>query len=43
MALYSAFDTLETLATYAAHPDHVKVGAFLKDIVSERRVVDYEV
>ena len=43
VVLYSAFDSWDSLGTYAVHPDHVKVGAFLKDVVAERRVVDYEV
>lgn len=42
VALVTAFDSLDTLEDYAVHPDHVKVGAFLKDIVAERRVVDFE-
>ena len=43
VVLVSAFDSLDALAAYVVHPEHVKVGAFLKEIVSERRVVDYEV
>ena len=43
VVLFSAFDSMEALASYAVHPDHVKVGAFLKEIVAERRVVDYEI
>ncbi|MFT5121838.1 MAG: hypothetical protein ACI9QL_000764 [Candidatus Omnitrophota bacterium] len=42
IALYSTFKSLEDLATYANHPEHLKVGAFLKGVVTERRVVDFE-
>ena len=43
VALHAAFDSLEALARYASHPEHVKVGTFLKEVVLERRVVDFEV
>jgi len=42
IALYAVFDSLEDLARYAAHPEHVKVGIFLKEVVLERHVVDFE-
>ncbi|MDJ0839677.1 MAG: Dabb family protein [Acidobacteriota bacterium] len=29
------------LKTYAVHPDHQEVVAFIKKVVTERRVVDY--
>ncbi|MDF7798307.1 Dabb family protein [Pontiellaceae bacterium B1224] len=43
MVLNSKFQSLEDLKTYAAHPEHVKVGTFLKTLVCERVAVDYEV
>lgn len=43
VVLYSEFQSMSDLKVYAAHPEHLKVGAFLKDIVSERVAVDYEV
>ena len=43
MVLNSTFQSLEDLKIYAAHPEHVKVGAFLKTLVCERVAVDYEV
>jgi antibiotic biosynthesis monooxygenase (ABM) superfamily enzyme len=43
MALYSEFQTVEDLAAYAAHPAHLKVVEFVKPLVCERAVVDYEV
>ncbi|MTI88713.1 MAG: Dabb family protein [Balneolaceae bacterium] len=32
----------EDLQAYAVHPDHQKAVAFIKKVVNERRVVDYE-
>lgn len=43
VVLYSLFVTEKELTDYQNHPEHVKVGEFLKEIVSERTVVDYEV
>ncbi len=43
MSLYSTFDTKEGLKTYATHDEHLKVLEFIKTVVSETKVVDYEV
>jgi hypothetical protein len=43
MALNSKFASMDDLKTYAAHPEHVKVGTFLKTLVCERVACDYEV
>ncbi len=43
VVLYSAFDDTDALAAYQKHPDHVKVAEFLKEIATDRKVVDYEV
>ncbi len=43
VVLYSEFKSMEDLKTYSEHPEHVKVVAFAKSVVSERRAVDYEV
>lgn len=43
MVLYSEFKSMDDLKKYSVHPEHVKVVAFGKSVVSERRVVDYEV
>ncbi len=43
MVLYSEFQTLEDLAAYAVHPEHLKVVEFVKPLVCDRAVVDYEV
>ncbi len=43
MVLYSEFQTLEDLAAYAVHPEHLKVVEFVKPLVCGRAVVDYEI
>ncbi|NTV45074.1 MAG: Dabb family protein [Chlorobiales bacterium] len=43
IALYSEFENKAALDTYQMHPEHVKVAEFVKQVASERRVVDYEV
>jgi len=43
MSLYSTFETKEGLRTYATHEEHLKVLEFIKTVVSETKVVDYEV
>lgn len=41
VALYSEFASRKDLDTYQNHPAHQAVVAFVKEIVTERRVVDY--
>ena len=42
VALYSEFESRAALDAYQPHPDHQEIVAFLKDVRTERRVVDYE-
>lgn len=42
MVLTTSHDSKEKLTEYAVHPDHMEVVAFAKDIVVERKVVDFE-
>ena len=42
MVLYSEFESMEGLTAYAGHPEHLKVVEFVKPLVCERAVVDYE-
>ena len=42
MVLYSGFNSMEDLKAYAEHPEHLKVVDFVKPLVCERAVVDYE-
>jgi len=43
LALFSTFKNAEDLHRYQIHPEHQKVGVFIKAVTSERCVVDYEV
>ena len=43
MALYSEFASMDDLEAYAVHPEHLKVVGFVKTLVCERAVVDYEI
>jgi len=43
VALYTEFESREALDAYQAHPAHKEVAAFIADLRSERRVVDYEI
>jgi len=41
LVLYSKFKDLEALDIYQKHPEHLRVLAFIKEVICERRVVDY--
>ena len=41
LSLYSTFKTKEDLKSYAVHPAHLKVVAFIKSVALESKVVDY--
>lgn len=43
VSLYSTFESKEDLSNYASHPEHMKVGTFIKKAASKRVVVDYEI
>lgn len=43
VVLYTEFDSRESLAAYAQHPEHLRVRRTLGDLRSERHQVDYEV
>lgn len=43
LALYTTFDTMEDVAVYAAHPDHVAVArTFIAPLKEARACVDYQ-
>ncbi|NBD38348.1 MAG: Dabb family protein [Verrucomicrobia bacterium] len=42
VGLYTCFATREDLEIYRDHPEHQKVVAFVKEVTSERAVVDFE-
>ncbi|WP_304546262.1 Dabb family protein [Sulfurimonas microaerophilic] len=41
LSLYSTFESVEDLQTYAVHPEHLKVVEFIKEVTLESKVVDY--
>lgn len=43
VVLYSQFENMDDLNIYQNHPEHIKVAEFVKKVVNERVVVDYEV
>lgn len=42
MVLVSSFDSLEDLAYYAGHPEHLKAGAFVGKVAFGRTAIDYK-
>ncbi|WP_104083080.1 Dabb family protein [Cryobacterium sp. Y11] len=43
VALIADFDDLEALGRYQNHPEHKKVGAFIRTVVADRLAVDLKV
>lgn len=43
VVLYSEIESEEALKGYQVHPEHQECVAFIKKVVSERRVLDYKV
>ncbi|HBG41751.1 MAG TPA: stress responsive protein [Porphyromonadaceae bacterium] len=42
LVLDALFDSLDDLHTYAVHPEHLKVVAFIGKVKTERVAIDYE-
>ncbi|MEX0609888.1 MAG: Dabb family protein [Balneolaceae bacterium] len=42
VVLTAICETQEDVEVYAVHPEHQKVVSFIKKVVSERRVIDYQ-
>ena len=42
VALYSEFESNEDLEIYKEHPEHQKVAQFIREVVADAVVVDYE-
>jgi hypothetical protein len=42
VVLVSSFDDLGALDRYVKHPEHQEVVAFVKQVIIERRAVDFE-
>ena len=43
VALYSELDTKEALDTYQNHPLHQAVLPFVREVVSDRKAIDFEI
>ena len=43
IGLYSEFDSLEDVKSYAVHSDHVAAGKLLAEVKESRACVDYEI
>lgn len=42
MCLICTFDNKEGFFVYRDHPEHLKVLAYIKQVISERKIIDYE-
>ena len=42
IVLLTTFADWDALNRYQVHPEHVKAGVFIKEVATERRVVDFE-
>lgn len=43
VVLTTCHNSVAELNTYAGHPDHVEVLAYIRSVISERIVADYEI
>jgi len=43
VVLYTKFNNKEDLEAYVIHPAHVAVGQYVRSVVKDRVVVDYEI
>ena len=43
LMLLTEFDTVETMKTYAVHPEHLKVSAYVRKVIETRVVLDCEI
>ncbi len=42
LAVYSEFKNRADLQAYIVHPAHQEVVSFIKEVIAERRLIDYE-
>ena len=42
MCLICTFDDKEGFLVYRDHPEHVKVLGYIKNVIAERKIIDYE-
>ncbi len=43
MALYSEFESRDALQVYADHPEHQAILPYIKSIICERKLIDYDI
>ncbi|MBQ8850469.1 MAG: Dabb family protein [Clostridia bacterium] len=43
LLLLTEFDSMEALATYAEHPEHLKVSQYVRKVIETRVVLDCEI
>ncbi len=43
LSLYSTFEDEAGLDIYRVHPEHLKVVAFIKEVTTSSKVVDYQI
>ena len=43
LMLLTEFESLDTLSTYAVHPEHLKVSTYVRRVVESRVVLDCEI
>ena len=43
MMLLTEFDSVADMKTYAVHPEHLKVSAFIRSVIESRIVLDCEI
>ena len=43
LMLLTEFDSLDTLAYYAEHPEHLKVSGYVRKVIESRVVLDCEI
>ena len=42
LVLITEFEDLDTLKTYAEHPDHLLVSQYVRKVIDSRKVIDFE-
>lgn len=42
IALISTFESVDALAAYQTHPDHVEAGKYVRSVTCNRACMDYE-
>lgn len=43
IVLVAEFDNAEDLSIYRFHPDHTKVVEFIREVVADSKVIDYQI